>query len=70
MELKIFKMKKKNKDLLKTKKNFQIQKASTFWLQNGDLWSISKGEKWNFTEEPFKFWKNVWQHQWRTEASN
>ena len=32
-----------------------MQKTATFLFQNCDLWSISKGDRWNFTTgEPFK----------------
>ena len=31
-----------------------MQKTATFLFQNWDLWSISKGDWWNFTGEPFK----------------
>ena len=31
-----------------------MQKTATFLFQNCDLWSISKGDRWNFTGEPFK----------------
>ena len=31
-----------------------MQKNATFLFQNCDLWSISKGDRWNFTGEPFK----------------
>ena len=34
-----------------------MQKTATFQLQNCDLWSILKGERWNFTGEPFKVWQ-------------
>ena len=31
-----------------------MQKTATFLFQNCDLWSISKGDRWNFTGEPYK----------------
>ena len=31
-----------------------MQKNATFLFQNCDLWSISKGDRWNFTGELFK----------------
>ena len=47
----------KNKELLETKWTSKCKKKThNILIQNCDLWSIPKGDRWNFTAEPFKVW--------------
>ena len=47
----------KNKELLETKWTSKCKKKKhNVLIQNCDLWSIPKGDRWNFTAEPFKIW--------------
>ena len=46
----------KNKELLETKWTSKCKKKHNVLIQNCDLWSIPKGDRWNFTAEPFKVW--------------
>ena len=55
MKRKISHLKKKIKTRNYSRLNkLQNAKNRTFLFQNYDLWSISKGDRWNFTGEPFK----------------
>ena len=56
----------KNKELLETKWTSKSKKKHNVLIQNCDLWSIPKGDRWNFTAEPFK----VWHHGRSTKFSN
>ena len=56
----------KNKELLETKWTSKCKKKHNVLIQNCDLWSIPKGDRWNFTAEPFK----VWHHGRSTKFSN
>ena len=45
--------------------SFQKQTNATFLLQNYDLWTISNGEKWNFTGASYvKSGNSLAPHNW------